>query len=176
MKNYVLPLAFILMLGVSSCSKKKETNTIITKIETPKVSKEIHVIGDEETKKSFKWGDVFYHSVIIRKADKEQPTVKDDDGKKYFDNTIELALSGPNGEVFRREFHKSDFTPYIDTHYLKPSKSALMSIVFNKVDGGKALFVATIGSPDEMADEYMFVRIALSKTGEMSMSKIQATE
>lgn len=176
MKNYTLPLAVFLLLIVSSCSKKKETNTIITKIETPKVSKETRVIGDEENEKSFKWGDVFYNVLITRKADKELPTVKDEDGRKYYDNTIELVLNGPKGEVFRRVFRKSDFTSYIDTRYLKPSKSALISIAFSKVDGGNAVFLATVGSPDSMADEYMFVRIDVSKDGGMSMSKIQATE
>lgn len=167
---------FILLLFVCSCSKKKETNTIITKLETPKVIKKIQAVGDEENKKTFTWDNVNYSSNISRKADKDLPIVKDGDGNKYYDNVIELIVTSSTGELFRHQFRKTDFNSYIDTNYLKPSKSALMSISFSRIDGNRAVFVATIGSPDTMADEYMLVKIAITKSGSMSLSKIQETE
>ncbi len=176
MKNGTLVFAVMFLLAVSSCTKKKETNTIITKIETPKVSREIRTVGDNETRKSFDWNGTVYEAVVTRKADKELPVVKDEDGNRYYDNSIEVSLSSAGSEVFRRVFHKSDFTSYINTGYLKPSKSALMSVAFTRVEGGNAMFVATIGSPDTMADEYMLVEISVSKSGGMTMSQIQETD
>ncbi len=174
-RNYIL-LFLLCVILVSSCSKKKETRTIITKIEYPKLSKQPKAIGDEEQRKSFEWGGVVHEAVISRKADKEQDVVKDEDGQKYYDNAITLRIDGALGKVYEHTFRKGDFASYIDTNYLKPKRSVLMSIVYNKVEGNNAVFVANISSPDTMADQYMLVRINISKTGGMTMQKLESAE
>src|SRR3712207_8172757 len=67
---------------------------------------------------------------------------------------------------------RSTLFPYT-TLFRSPKRSVLMSIVYNKVENGNAVFVATISSPDTMADQYMLVRINISKTGGMSMQKLE---
>jgi len=175
MNKYMFSALVMAAMIAAGCTKKKETSTIITKIETPKVSNTVKVIGDSESTKTIDW-DGTYTVTIARKADRELPVIKDEDGNRYYDNAIKLTVEGPKGTVFSREYRKSDFNSYIDTNYLKPSKSALMSIAFNRAEGSKTIFVATIGSPDTMADEYMLVRMELTKGGAMTMSKIQETE
>jgi hypothetical protein len=174
--NGTLFLALMLALTVVSCSRKKETDTIITKIELPKVSRETKSVGTGDVSKTFQWGDMMYDSKVSVTADKSAPAVKDDDGNRYYDNTATLVIDGPKGQIFSREFRKGDFSSYIDTGYLKPSKSTVLGIVFNKVENGNALFVATVGSPDTMADEYMLVGISISKAGGVTMSRIEETE
>ncbi len=173
MKQFALPLIIITALAFSSCKEKKETRTIITKIETLKVSDETKAVGDEDVTKSFEWGDAVYEATISRKADKELPVAKDAIGNKYYDNRIQLLISGPSSTVFEHTYQKTDFNSYIDTNYIKPSRSVLHSITFSAVEEGKAVFVATIGSPDSMDDEFMLVKMQVSKQGEVSMSRME---
>ncbi len=168
--------AVALTLVLASCSRKKETGTIITKIETTKVSRQVLSTGDKETTKEFQWNGEACNAVISVKADKEAHVVKDGDGNKYYDNKVTLTVNGADGKLFSREFTKADFKDYINTDYLKPSKSTLLGIVFNKVEAGNAMFVATVGSPDDMADEFMLVGINLSKSGGITMNRIQEVE
>ncbi len=174
--NVTLILAVALSLVMASCSKKKETGTIITKIETTKVSRQVLSTGDNETTKEFQWNGEACNAVVAVKADKDAAVVKDGDGNKYYDNRVTLTVNGAGGQIFKREFTKGDFKEYINTDYLKPSKSTLLGIRFNRVEGGNAMFVATVGSPDDMADEFMLVGISISKAGGMSMSRIQEAE
>lgn len=166
----------LMVLVLASCSKKKESRTIITTIEEPQISDETKVVGDTCISTVFEWSGTSYTAEVCRKAERAAATVKDDDGQKYYDNSISLALNGPDGNIFRRTFTKGDFDSYIDKQYIKPSRSTLMSIVFSKIDGGNAVFMATIGSPCTMDDEFMLVEIDLSKAGGMSMKAVSENE
>lgn len=169
----ILLMMMALALVVSSCKKEKEARTIIASIEEPTISKEPKTIGDHVVNDSFQWGSKVYSYRISRQADREV-IVKDEDGQKYYDNTVALRVEGPDGVVFEKTFVKADFNNYIDTGYLKPSRSVLMGIAFNRVEkGGNAVFVATVGSPDAMSDEFMPVHVNIDKHGAMTMSKMQ---
>lgn len=162
-----------LAVTLSSCKKEKESRTIITTIQAPTISKTPLAVGDTVITKSFEWGDKVYSMHIERKADKEI-TVKDEDGQKYYDNKVTLRIDGPNGVLFEKTFVKDDFNSYINTSYIKPGRSALMGIAFNRADkGGNAIFVATVGSPDSMSDEFMSIQISVDKSGAMSLIKSQ---
>lgn len=174
--NGKLFLAVMLALVMGSCSRKKDTDTIITKIELPKVSKETKAACTGDNSQTFQWGSGNCEARVSVTADKGQPVVKDEDGNKYYDNVVTLVLDSPDGLSVKREFRKGDFTPYINTDYIKPSKSIIKGLVFNKVENGNAVFVATIGSPDDMADEYMLVEVNVSKSGAVTMSGLQEME
>lgn len=171
-KNILLMMA-VLSVTLGACKKEKESRTIITTIQEPAISKTPLAVGDTVITKSFEWGDKVYSARIDRKADKEV-TVKDDDGQKYYDNDVTLRIDGPDGVVFEKTFEKDDFTSYINTSYIKPSRSVLMGIAFNRVEkDGNAIFVATVGSPDSMSDEFMSIHITVNKAGSMSLLKSQ---
>lgn len=174
--NCTLFLAVMLALVMASCSRKKDTGTIITKIELPKVSNETKTVGTGETSQHFQWGDAMCDAKISVVADTARTAVKDEDGNKYYDNTVTVALEGQNGLSVNRKFCKEDFTKYINTDYIKPSRSVIKGMVFNKVENGDAVFVVTIGSPDDMADEYMSVAVNISKSGVVTMNRIQVIE
>ncbi len=174
--NCTLFLALMLALVMGSCSRKKDTGTIITKIELPKVSKETKAVGTGDNSQHFQWGGAMCDAKVSVEADTARSAVKDEDGNKYYDNTVTLVLDGPDGLSIKRKFCKDDFTPYINTDYIKPSKSIVKGLVFNKVENGNAVFVATIGSPDDMADEYMSVAVNISKSGGVTMNGLQEME
>lgn len=171
-KNIFLLLLLSLFI-LASCKKEKESRTIITTIEEPHFTKTPKTVGDTIIHKSFEWGSTVYHASIERKADKEV-VVRDDDGQKYYDNKVTLKISGSDGEFFNKTFTKDSFTSYINTDYVKPKRSVLIGVAFNRVEkGGNAIFVATVGSPDSQSDEFMSVQINIDKQGAMTMGKLQ---
>lgn len=169
-------IIFIIMalaVAFTSCKKEKESRTIITTIKEPTISKTPLTVGDTVIIKSFEWGDKVYSAHIERKANKDV-TVKDEDGQKYYDNKVSMRIDGPDGVLFEKTFIKDDFISYINTNYIKPGHSALMGIAFNRADkGGNAVFMATVGSPDNMSDEFMSIQISVDKSGAMSLIKSQ---
>lgn len=160
------------LLVLSACKKEKESRTIVTTIEEPHFSNTPKTVGDTVINKSFNWGDIVYSARIERKAD--TIIVKDEDGQKYYDNIVSLAVNGPDGEIFNKTFRKDNFSQYVNSDYIKPKRSALMGIAFNRAEkGGNAVFVATVGSPDSQSDEFMSVQINIDKHGAMTMSTLQ---
>ncbi len=131
---------------------------------------------DESASKRFEWGDAYYEAEISRTAQKDLPVATDADGNKYYDNAISLSITGPSGKVVEKVFHKTDFADYIDANYIKPSHSVLVNLMFTAVEGGSAVFVATVGSPDVMDDEYMPVRVKVTKDGAVRMENVQEIE
>ena len=162
---------FFSALVLSSCKKEKESRTIITTFEEPQISKTPKAIGDTVINSTMEWGSSVYSYRVERKADKDA-IVKDEDGQKYYDNTVALSVSGPDGEIFNKTFSKGNFSSYINSDYIKPNRSVLIGIAFNRVEkGGNAIFVATIGSPDTKLDEFMSVQINIDKSGAMTMNR-----
>ncbi len=176
MRFPALTVCIFLALLCCSCTKKKTTRAIVTKVETPKVNREIRAMEEDDVEKTFMWNGVSCKASVSRRMDKDLPVVSDADGNKYYDNLISLSVTCPSGKMAEHTFLKSDFSSYISTDYIKPEKSALLNLVFNKVQDGRALFIATIGSPDDMDDEYMLVEVILSETGGISMAKAEETE
>lgn len=176
MRNLLLAAIALLTLLFSSCQEKKDTRTIITKMEKPKVSAEIQSMPAEESEKRFEWGSVYYEAHLSRSADKQLPVVADADGNKYYDNAIALTIAGPSGNVVEKVFRKEDFSDYINSNYIKPSRSVLANLLFTAVENGNAVFVATVGSPDVMDDEFMLVRVLISKSGTIRMERVEEIE
>lgn len=173
--KYSLLITILLVLLCTGCKKEKETRTIVDITEEPKVSKEPKAMEENVTQNSIEWGSSVYQVTISRKADKES-VVKDADGNRYYDNTVTLCVDGPSANIINRQFCKADFANYVNSNYIKPKRSALMGIGFDKIEGGNAIFVATVGSPDTMDDEFMTVKISLSKSGDVTLSRLQTID
>lgn len=173
--KYSLLITILLVLLCASCKKEKETRTIVEITEEPKVSNEPKAMEETVTQKSIEWGSSVYQITISRKADKDV-VVKDADGNKYYDNIVTLCVDGPSANIINRQFGKTDFSAYVNSNYIKPKRSALMGIGYDKIEGGNAIFVATVGSPDTMDDEFMTVKISLTKSGTVTLSSLQTID
>ena len=64
---------------------------------------------------------------------------------------------------------KQDFASHVNAKYLE--KSALLGIVFDRVDGDNIIFAASVGEPDVLSDEYVPLLITISHTGNMTITK-----
>ena len=157
----------ILQVG---CVKKKDTNNIITHKEEKKRPKPIQRVGDFSQTRVVSW---LGHNVKItteRLADKDLSFVQDENGNKYYDNKIILKIQRSDGSIFlERVFYKSDFSKFIDISADKTT--ALLGVVFDRINGEHLLFAASVGSPDNMSDEFIPLVLKVSKSGSLSIYK-----
>ena len=152
------------------CLKIKDTNNIITHKEEKKRPKPIQKVGDFSQTRVVSW---LGHNVKItteRLADKDLSLVQDENGNKYYDNKITLKIQRSDGSIFlERVFYKSDFSKFIDTSADKTT--ALLGVVFDRINGDHLLFAASVGSPDNMSDEFIPLVLKVSKSGSLSIYK-----
>ena len=157
----------ILQVG---CVKKKDTNNIITHKEEKKRPKPIQKVGDFSQTRVVSW---LGHNVKItteRLADQDLSLVQDENGNKYYDNKITLKIQRSDGSIFlERVFYKSDFSKFTDTSADKTT--ALLGVVFDRINGDHLLFAASVGSPDNMSDEFIPLVLKVSKSGSLSIYK-----
>ena len=163
-------LIIVVGCGISSCSEKKQDKTIITQKPKPVKNKATQSMSDYEQSIPVEWVGSVYHVNVSRQADQSLPLADDGAGNKYYDNKIKLSIVRKDqSEFYSRTFTKADFVNYVDESYRK--NSALLGIVFDKVEGNNLIFAVSIGSPDKMSDEYVPLVMKISNLGAVSIQK-----
>lgn len=153
-----------------SCSEKKETTEIIVEKTEENVSAQPVKMPASADSETIEWLGRQYTCEIVGSAAEDLPTVRDAVDEEYYDNRITLKITRADGSVFfSRVFTKSDFAQYIDAQYL--GKSILQGLMFEKVNGDNLQFVACVGDPDTLSDEYIPFIVSLSRTGDISVTK-----
>ncbi len=164
---------FLMMLvggGVLSCSEKKQDKTIIAEKPKPVKKKVTQSMSGYEQSIPVEWLGAVYHVNVSRQADPSLPLADDGTGNKYYDNKIKLSVVRKDQSVFySKTFTKADFVNYVDEAYRK--NSALLGVVFDKVEGNNLIFAVSIGSPDQMSDEYVPLVLKISNHGAVSIRK-----
>lgn len=168
----MIPLFLAALIGGSftSCSEKKKSDVIIApKPQAPK-PKKTQKMSEYEQARDVEWLGTTYKVVVKREADSSLPLAQGDDNTKYYDNKITVRILRKDGtEFFNRTFLKSDFTGYLDTH--TKEEGALLGIVFVEADGDNLSFAASVGSPDITSDEYVPLKVKISRMGSVSVGK-----
>ena len=150
------------------CAKKKETTNIITHKEKKQKPKPTQKVGDFSQTRTISWLGSNLKITTERLADKSLSIVQDENGNKYYDNKIILKIQRADGSMFlERVFYKSDFSKFIDASADKTT--ALLGVVFDRVDGDHLIFAASVGSPDKISDEFIPLVLKVSKSGSLSM-------
>ena len=163
-------LIIVIGCGIVSCSEKKQDKTIITQKPKPVKKKATQSMSDYEQSIPIEWVGSVYHVNVSRQADSSLPLADDGAGNKYYDNKIKLSIVRKDqSEFYSRTFTKADFVNYVDELYRK--NSALLGIVFDKVEGNNLIFAVSIGSPDKMSDEYVPLVMRISNLGAVSILK-----
>ena len=164
---YAFFVAAFALLQVG-CAKKKETTNIITHKEKKQKPKPTQKVGDFSQTRTISWLGSNLKITTERLADKSLSIVQDENGNKYYDNKIILKIQRSDGSMFlERVFYKSDFSKFIDASADKTT--ALLGVVFDKVDGDHLIFAASVGSPDKISDEFIPLVLKVSKSGSLSM-------
>lgn len=167
-KLSVLIAITILPIG---CKEKKTSDDIIVEKVVEKKPTAPATMSDYTDSKTVEWSGSTYTISVTRKADTDSASmVKTDEGKRYYNNTINVEIVREDGsEFFARKFTKDFFSTYLPDGYL--GDNVLTGIVFDKAEAGRLLFVASVGSPDALSDEYIPMRMAISRTGQITVER-----
>lgn len=161
-------LAILLSAGIglfSSCEEKKKTNRDIIATKPVVLEKKAtQSMSDYSQKRNVEWRGKSYVVSMSRKADSSLPLAEDESGNKYYDNRITVTVERADGSLFfNRTFQKSDFSSCISGDYA--AHGALLGVVFNEVKGDNLYFAASVGSPDNMSDNFVPIVVRLSHMG-----------
>lgn len=154
---------------LSSCSdKKKVARDIIATKPVVAKKKSTQKVGDYSQKREVEWLGARYTIVMERKADTSLPLVADEQGNRYFDNSMRIEVRRADGTLFfARTFVKADFAKCLSGSYER--NGALLGVVFNEAKADCLLFAASVGSPDMMSDDFVPIVVKVSRTGQVSI-------
>lgn len=168
--KHVFGAAIMIAMCFMSCNEKKNEGTIITR--KPVESKPAATIRmqDSHQNENITWQGHNYTIECSRTADTTQPVVKDDTGATYYNNEVTLTIKRENGDLFfNKTFTKADFASVLPQEYL--DKNILLGVVYECVEDNMLRFAGSVGSADALSDEYVPMRINISSTGSMSISR-----
>lgn len=156
------------LLSISSCKDDKKSDNIITskpeKEVIPTDTLAMTTIAPEA--RTVTWGEGSYTISVKRYADESLPIAIDESGRKYYDNKIDLKISRADGSVFMdKTFQKTDFNRFLDDNTKK--NGALLGLPFVEVEGNNLVFSASVGSPNEMSDEFIPMKVKISRMGDI---------
>ena len=156
------------LLSISSCKDDKKSDNIITskpeKEVIPTDTLAMTTIAPEG--RTVTWGEGSYTISVKRYADESLPIAIDESGRKYYDNKIDLKISRADGSVFMdKTFQKTDFNRFLDDN--TKENGALLGLPFVEVDGNNLVFSASVGSPNEMSDEFIPMKVKISRMGDI---------
>ena len=174
-KNLITALIIDLALcSVAACKKERKSNDIITKMAPrPKVPTGPKSLSDFKYEKKVEWMGGTYTITIHRYADKDLELAVDEDGRKYYDNKVQLSIKRPDGTTFYdRTFTKNDFKEFTNNHY--GEHGSLVGFMFDHAEGDALRFGVSVGSPDPNSDEYVPMDFVIDKSCRVRISN--ATE
>lgn len=164
-------LACSIMLLVASCKKEKKTEDIVTRIPPKKeVKKGIEKMSDFTYAKQIKAFGETLNISIHRYPDTSLPLAKDESGRAYYDNKVELIIKRVDGSTFiEKTFAKTDFQDFVTDDYA--SKGALLGFMFDTTEDNVLTFGASVGSPDPTSDDFVPIEILIDRQGKMTIHK-----
>ena len=174
-KNLITALIIALALcSVAACKKERKSNDIITKMAPrPKVPTGPKSLSDFKYEKKVEWMGGTYTITIHRYADKDLELAVDEEGRKYYDNKVQLSIKRPDGTTFYdRTFTKHDFKEFTNNHY--GEHGSLVGFMFDHAEGDALRFGVSVGSPDPNSDEYVPMDFVIDKSCRVRISN--ATE
>ena len=169
MKHLTVCISIVLFMGsLVGCGGKKDNGDIITKKPVLVVHRTIQKTGDYVQRREVSWLGSHYTVEVKRMADPSLPVINEG-SSRYYDNRITITVIRSDGsKFFSRSFTKKDFLAYVDKAY---ADEALVGIVLDHAEGDHLRFAASVGSPDKLSDEYVPLKMTLSRTGGVSISR-----
>lgn len=166
--------ALMAMTIMVSCEKEKKSNIRSKIIVPPRVEVEvdtlIHKMNPIDHTDEVKWLGSTYKVNINRYTSDSLSVVTDNNGKRYRNNVIKMKITRADGSVFfEKSFSKSLFSDYVDEAYL--SKNVILGLVFNDADANGLHFLGSIGSPDELSEDYIPFDVTISRMGDVRVER-----
>lgn len=154
---------------MTACGGKKPSNEIIIHKTVAAKPARVKKMGDYKQQAKVEWDGEEYTLDFDFHADTTLAKAKDG-AQEYYDNRTTLRILRPDGtEFMRRDFSKSDFEGSLSGDIARDG--AFLGLVFDKVEGGKLVFAASVGSPDKLSDEYVPFTIKISRGGSVAITR-----
>jgi hypothetical protein len=169
MMKHILTLVVVaaVILFVTACGEKKQSNNIITHRVVKKAPSEPIKMPAYTDERSVEWIGKTYVVTIHREPCDSLSAVQDGSGQKFIDNKFVLSVSRADGSVFfTRDFTKQSFLKHLDEDYRKTG--ILEGFVFDRAEGDNLYFGVSVGHPQ--TDEYIPLVVVLSRMGHLSVS------
>lgn len=165
-----LPYIIMLLCLAASCKQKQQSDDIIVSTANQKAKpKGPARMQDYNQQSRTEWQGAEYTIDISRTACDSLARQKDEHGQVYIDNEIALTV-GRGGSVWlSRHLTKATFAAHIPENFA--AKGILEGFVFDKVDGGKLIFGASVSLPG--TDEYYPLRVSFSPAGTMTVEPME---
>ena len=162
--------ALLCMMACVACSEKKQSNDIIATKPVAKAPSGSTKMSEYERTENVEWGGETYKVTVKRSVIADAPLFTDVNGKKYYENRLSLIVHRPDGTEFvNRDFTKKSFSDIVDDDYLQ--KSTALGLAFLDIRAGKMVFLASVGCPDELSDDYVPISLTIARDGALSMKK-----
>jgi len=171
----IILLTAAVVLSLSGCREKSTKSADVIIIDRP--TEETHVRGPQaldavSDTKTVEMGDKSYSISISRTPADSASMVTDAYGDRYFDNRIQLTIrrSADSSVVLQRDFTKHTFARYVDNGKFDMSRAILEAVVFDRVDGKRFRFGASVAYPNSDDDYIPFV-VTIATDGTMSIDR-----
>ena len=168
MNKSLIMIAIAVLTAATACKEKKQTQDFIApKVEANGPSAPIKMQPYHDTRDVL-WLGKSYKVEVSRTANDSLPTVTDETGQKFVDNTISLRVLRADGSVaISKTFTKANFDNYIDGQYRKAG--ILEGLVFDAVDGQQLKFAASVSLPQ--TDEYIPLEVKIDNFGSVAINR-----
>lgn len=172
LSNIIIAVAATVL--ATSCGSKKDPQYIIVEPEKPAVKKQTTIASEPyKMEDNISWFGSMYKYRVVRESDKEAPTVKNEDGQKFFDNKATVTVWRADGsEFYSHTFKKESFSQYLPSLFNK--NGILEGLVFEKAEKEYLQFAASVALPQ--TDEYMPFAIRISTSGSITIVKVNEME
>ena len=171
MKRYLYMMICLSLHVMTSCRKQSQRkdpdNYVVESIQPDVVSNEIHQLQTIDATSEAEFKGRNYDMYVIRRADSRLPIVTDEQGLKYYDNTIGLRITSGGREVIFKEFTKQTFASFLEADFLK--HSILEGLVFDHVTEYGLMFAASVSYPE--SDLYVPFHVTVLPNGTLSIDK-----
>lgn len=160
-------LAAAMTLCAGCGNNRPEAASGYSEYEKPDTVNAIQKMKDYHYSAEITVGGVPYAYDIVREVNDTLPTVTGDDGGRYADNYIRLRVNRQGQQIFNKVFLKQHFKDFIDAGFL--SKAVLEGMAFDRVEGDRLRFAASICYPG--TDIYIPMSITIAPDGSFQMAK-----
>ncbi len=117
---------------------------------------------------SVTWNGHTYQYTLNRAADKSLPTVKNELGQPYYDNSITLSVKRDGAVFITRKFTKDAFADFLTDDY--KANASLLGLAFDKAADDGLRFGAMVGYAGTEEGGILFT-VILSADGTISILK-----